>query len=123
MTADTELAWAAGFFDGEGSCCIANGGSKWPSLRLSIGQRDDWVLHRFRKAVGLGHINGPYERKTGGALWFYRCQAHEEVLQVLLQLWPYLSPRKKEQVAKCYKEYRRTRTMFDVPPRVLVKEN
>lgn len=89
----TELAWAAGLFDGEG-CTYLHDGQQ--NLRISIGQRDDFVLRRFALAVGDGRINGPYPRKTGGPLWFYRLTGHRAV-EVLAKLWPFLSPIKQIQ--------------------------
>lgn len=53
----TEIVWAAGFWDGEGSCWLSAG-----RPILSIGQTDTEVLERFRDAVGLGTVRGPYLR-------------------------------------------------------------
>src|SRR6266540_4363990 len=72
----TELAWAGGFFDGEGSTFVATRGH-YPVIGIS--QSDDdgipAVLVRFREAVGgYGHINGPIRLKRANrkAKWIYR---------------------------------------------------
>jgi len=57
-----ELAWAAGFYDGEGStCCSINNGNPHTRLALSIGQKNyrgkiSDTLIRFKLAVGGGKI-------------------------------------------------------------------
>jgi len=50
---DVELAWSAGFFDGEGST-FATG----DRLHMSIGQRHPAVLERFVSAIGVGRVRG-----------------------------------------------------------------
>jgi hypothetical protein len=60
---DTELAWAAGFFDGEGCVTgfITRGGEF--NLNLIVAQSSTTEhLERFRDAVGYGTISGPYSR-------------------------------------------------------------
>ena len=52
-----EIAWAAGFFDGEG-CFSYIQKARYVCLR--IGQSELEPLERFREAVGLGKIYGPY---------------------------------------------------------------
>ncbi len=64
-TRDTELelAWAGGFFDGEGStCCTYSNGKPYTRISLSIGQKNEEgnriasTLLRFQQAVGTGKI-------------------------------------------------------------------
>ena len=98
------LAWAAGFFDGEGSTMATRrrGRSRTPP-RLSITQVDRRSLFRFQGAVGgLGHISKPFRRRnkvTGRlsvqSVWRLTTRAHTEV--VLGLLWPWLGEAKKEQ--------------------------
>lgn len=69
-----ELAWAAGFFDGEGNIrAYIDKRSEEYYLQIQIGQvLDDYifdhpyceVLEKFKDAVQLGRINGPYEYKS-----------------------------------------------------------
>lgn len=61
---ETELAWAAGFFDGEGwsSKCSVSQRSGWRGHypRLGLTQKDPRPLERFHRAIGgLGSIHGP----------------------------------------------------------------
>jgi len=64
----SELAWAAGFFDGEGCVFIRTYQRKsGPAsyLSLSVSQTDRELLERFQEAVGVGKINGPYHNGSG----------------------------------------------------------
>jgi hypothetical protein len=92
-----ELAWAAGFFDGEG-CTYLKKGRKSYSPALGITQNDPEVLHRFQKAVGAGAVNGPYDYRGRGyktnIFWRYSAGNISEIME---QLWPWLSTPKKKQ--------------------------
>jgi hypothetical protein len=108
---DTELAWAAGLFDGEGSVSIKqpssgirSNGQKWHSghqIRVTIQQNDDEVLKRFQAAVEIGTIYGPYTRPPSVRHRnpYYQYQAHgiEAVKVIWKALWPYLSTVKRDQ--------------------------
>lgn len=73
VMADIELAWAAGFFDGEGSFHAHASHKTNPKLAISISQKDREVLDRFHAAVsGIGGVNGPYEYDTRGRTFNYR---------------------------------------------------
>ena len=92
-----ELAWAAGFFDGEG--CVTFG--KQGSLTLSISQTHPEVLVRFREAVGAGVVRGPWHQPSkpnANTLYGYVCTSFEPCQHVYAQLWPFLSSVKKQQI-------------------------
>jgi hypothetical protein len=107
MENKTEIAWAAGFFDGEGhtGAMTVDGKHTRPYLRVQVGQIDRRVLDRFCAAVGAGKVGGPYgpyishtSGKTPGTKPHYVFHAYrEEGEKVLRILWPYLSDVKKEQ--------------------------
>lgn len=103
-----ELAWAAGFFDGEGSLVLRHqvvhrksGTYEYMRPLVSIGQVDPEVLHRFRKAVGVGFVDGPYQTKHRD-VWKYRAQKFEEVQMVMILLWPWASSIKREQMRNSF---------------------
>lgn len=105
MRTREELAWAAGFYDGEGSISISRGGTKnqrirTPIPKISITQIDPRVLERFRDAVGLGKILGPYSYNCVRIVWFYRVQRFEHVQAIIAMLWPFLGPLKREQIQR-----------------------
>ena len=100
LGATIELAWAAGFFDGEGCITLSRG---LPTL--SIAQVDREVLDRFKRAVGPGSVNGPYdyaskERRehflNRKPQYRYQLSRLDDVRNVIDLLSPYLSSIKKE---------------------------
>ena len=96
-----ELAWAAGFFDGEGNARFRLNEEKRPqrsrsygTFTIQIGQIDRGVLDRFQRAVGLGKINGPYTRKNGSHkdTTYFHYSAHGSTGEAAYTLIrPYLS--------------------------------
>jgi hypothetical protein len=86
-----ELAWAAGFFDGEGwTSGATQQGGKTQVFYLGISQKDIRPLERFASALGLSqniHRNRMNTIGLSGAL----------ALRAFRKLWPYLSDPKREQ--------------------------
>ena len=91
----TELAWAAGFLEGEGyigATESSNGTRQFRSPRLvvSIHQVDIRSLERFKAAVEVGNIAGPYwygdDRRQ--PYWKYSAEARraEMVVDLLLPI-------------------------------------
>lgn len=106
-----ELAWAAGFFDGEGST-FPTGKRRHP--RISITQAPDprdgtspEVLHRFRRAVGeIGSVRGPYREKSGELKFLYNADGHEMVQAVIALLWEWLGDVKRQQATATFQAHR-----------------
>lgn len=104
----TELSWAAGFWDGEG-CTSAGRGVPM----VVITQAERYTLDRFMAAVGgVGAIYGPYhyeskQFKSTQPIWHYRAVKFEDAQAVLAMLWKYLSPSKREQAHAIFLKYRR----------------
>jgi hypothetical protein len=101
-----QLAWAAGFFDGEGCFCYSEAGRY---ICISIGQTDRELLDRFRGAVGgLGKILCPYEHRGPGRYsrkpqFVYRLNRFEHVQAVVALLWFMLGSQKRGiKLATCY---------------------
>lgn len=114
-----ELAWAAGFYDAEGSTFLASRGH-YPVIGIS--QSDDHtvpaVLVRFHKAVGgIGHINGPFRLGDPRfkVKWIYRVHGHQMTQATIAQLWPWLGSVKRKQAIATLLEFRRSN-----PPRTRV---
>ncbi len=98
-----QLAWAAGFFDGEG-CFCTHFRAKADSHKYTatIGQVDRRVLDHFREAVQLGKIYGPmgpYKGQLPNARPHYKIDIYgfEQVQALLALLWTWLGPVKREQ--------------------------
>lgn len=115
MTA-TELAWCAGFFDGEGYSAFAmrtarykdgKPSKKYGRLDVMITQNDRRVLDRFQKAVGLGKVKGPYQpRGTKNPRWYYYATGFPQFSVVMESLWPYLGEIKRQQFMAALDAYK-----------------
>lgn len=86
---ETELAWAAGFFDGEG-CTIIH--TKNPSIVVYVSQKEPTTLERFVSAVRVGKV---YFSKNYG-MWQVSLTSKTAIV-ALGRLWPYLSQPKRTQ--------------------------
>ena len=111
---ETERAWAAGFFDGEGSAYVNTQKYKRPygkgeyvykKAKLAVAQvaNGKEILERFNAAVGnLGRIieNKNYGSKYGEGkrCWQWHTNGLEAYQTVMGVLWPYLGSIKKSQI-------------------------
>jgi hypothetical protein len=97
-----ELAWAAGFFDGEGTICTQ--GAKETTkryLKIRVAHCEPQPLRRFADAVGLGNVTGPNAQKNPAWSPYYSWQlAGSRAEQALERLRPFLSEPRLEQWAR-----------------------
>jgi hypothetical protein len=96
-----DLAWAAGFFDGEGTTSIRSVRT-YPYPGMSLNQVNLCTLERFHKAIGgVGKIYGPYQPKvkTGTRQPIYSWQAanFQAAQAAMALLWNFLSEPKRAQ--------------------------
>jgi hypothetical protein len=102
LKSTTELAWAAGFFDGEGSTSLSHKkGTRWATVRMSIGQTSPIPLERFQRAVGgLGKIHGPRKVANPNAKpqWYWTVAKSEDLRKVIDLLWEFLCEPKRQQI-------------------------
>src|SRR5205814_9814301 len=101
-TPPEQAAWAAGFFDGEGSVLI-EGDARWPAVAMSIPQASASgvppVLEQFRDIVRAGTISGPrMVPSPWSKLPQYRWQLTRfaEVERVVALLYPHADVVKRE---------------------------
>jgi hypothetical protein len=104
-----ELAWAAGFFDGEGHISRRVNDAAPP--QVIVGQHYDPVcLHRFQAAVlGIGKVYGPYIYKTkpnNGPAFMYKVSSFENGQAVIAMLWKFLSEPKRQVIEEIYLDYK-----------------
>ena len=105
---DIERAWAAGFFDGEGTAGVGGRSRDGPTYRQpsleipqSSGRGVPDSLLRFQLAVGAGSITGPHPpRNPWARLPSYRWEVggHRKVETVAGSLWPWLGSAKRSQI-------------------------
>lgn len=93
-----DLAWAAGFYEGEGSVRYEKG-----SVRLSVSQSQREPLDWFRDACDLEgariYEDRSPSRLGSGRRPLYHLMSYRtsESLRVLRMLWPWLSARRRAQ--------------------------
>jgi hypothetical protein len=63
MATDSEIAWAAGLFEGEGSCYGTVRSDRYNTrrIRMNLRMTDQDVVERFAKVVGVGSVYGPIQ--------------------------------------------------------------
>ena len=103
---DPELMWAAGFYDGEGSSYVVSkrprdiGRKVWSKrVAISIGQNHSEVLERFCRAIGIGHVIGPYNNKghPGNGIYFVHLTNKSDVKTAMDLLYPHIGSIKRQQ--------------------------
>lgn len=99
----TELAWAAGFWDGEGSAYLT--GSPERRTRQPQGRINQAgtagvpaALVRFQHAVGFGLIKGPHRKEGREPLYRWIVSSRAEVRAIHDLLGPWLGPVKRLQL-------------------------
>ena len=106
-----ELAWAAGFVDGEGHFGLHLSGRsitarKYGVISLNIAQKDRQVLDKFQEIVGLGKVYGPYSHGKKPTKYFgYFIHNFEHTQAAIGYLWKWLSPVKREQAKQTLIQY------------------
>jgi hypothetical protein len=114
MSTETDIAWCAGFFDGEGHISYKekiNPKTKHVTgtLYCCIPQKSDnrEVLDFFQSTIGFGTMYGPYTNKTNGK----ECERYEiqfktdEILKLFTLLKPYLKSKKTQDFQKALGSY------------------
>lgn len=93
-----ELAWAAGFFDGEGHVrCSLVQEKQYPLLRVEVAQRDPQVLERFQRVIGCGRIYAINRKPPKNSYYNWHVGRFEHAQAVIALLWTWLSPVKRKQ--------------------------
>lgn len=102
-----QIAWAAGFFDGEGSTIayFPNKKSRYMRLQATVPQSGQGevpkVLVRFQAAMlGLGKIVGPNEH----GIYVWKSRGLEETQATIAMLWKYLGHVKRAQASAAMAE-------------------
>lgn len=102
---ETELAWAAGIWDGEGCTSLMRSRpNAKPTIRMSVSQKySAHVIQRFYEAVGRRGKLTTRTRNKGpeGTIYIWRTNSQQVIEQVIELLWPYLSQPKRDQYIRC----------------------
>jgi hypothetical protein len=96
---DTDRAWAAGFWDGEGCTTVLK---SYATIQFTLGQAGDEgeaLCQRFLDSVGVeGRVTGPYwgGRRTKG-YYMVRITGYRTTKVLAERCWPWLSETKRAQ--------------------------
>lgn len=85
-----DLAWCAGFFDGEGHTGTQTG-RKYPFI--TVGQKYPELLYRLQKVWQCGRIT------HSSRMWRIDVNGFERVQFVIALMWPWLGAVKREQAS------------------------
>lgn len=97
-----ELAWAAGFFDGDGWAALVRNGpghKRRPIAQINQASLTGVpeVLIRFRDAVGVGRVAGPKIEEGRQPLYWWVASSRADVTRVGTLIGPWLSTEKRGQ--------------------------
>lgn len=93
----TEIAWLAGFFEGEGSVGIyerKSGAGCFVCLKIS--QQNSESLVKCYDITKMGNVQGPYKTKTG-SIMFWSVSKMGDVYKIIKLIYPWLSERRQTQ--------------------------
>lgn len=118
-----DLAWIAGFYEGEGSVVYKMVKSfdkprGYPNGCFSITQVNKEPLEKCLALTGLGYMTGPYKPRQNNHNSYYRWVAQEfESFQALVAaIWPWLSRKRKDQIKSAMRirldHYRRPKGLY-----------
>jgi hypothetical protein len=103
------IAWAAGFFDGEGSTYVVVQHGRYAYLNMTVSQVDREPLDRFVELLG-GRVNGPYVKgPQRSELYQWTLTGLPNTLRALHALWPYLTMAKRQQAVRAVRKLGPTR--------------
>jgi hypothetical protein len=107
MTYSEQLAWAAGFIDGEGYI-RCRGESDSGTFCIHVAQTDKFVLHRLKKIFKGGKIYGPYSHKNkeNHKPYFVYSISSREAIKAFNKIRLFLSKVKRQQGDKALEEWR-----------------
>lgn len=118
-----ELAWAAGFVDGEGytgfHICQKSRPTdqrQYGAISLTVSQCHKEPLERLQKALGVGKLWGPYKKKKENHRdsYSFSVTGFEKTQAAIAMLWTWLGPIKREQASNAIKGY----TAFNNRPKL-----
>ena len=91
----TDIVWAAGLFEGEGS--ITHAANYPKKTHLSLAMTDEDVMERFVDVIGCGKLYGPYcYKKKSKPFWQWTIWKKSEVLRILKMLLPHFGKRRSQ---------------------------
>lgn len=104
-----DIAWAAGIYEGEGSCSIHQAGSKlkadgrkYHALHARVSQKEGWLVERFQTLFG-GTTN--HRIQAGQPIYTWTASGPRAV-GFLLTIFSFMSPRRKGQIKEAIMQWK-----------------
>lgn len=118
MERNEQLAWAAGFFDGEGCFTASPGqanrqGVQRRYLKLQVAQKNPELLYKFKDIFGYGEVYRYVRKSNGEPMHTYALGNVERVVGAASELWPYLGEQKKADFKRCLRLVAESRIAAD----------
>jgi hypothetical protein len=104
-----DIAWAAGFYEGEGSVSAPT--AKDRTQRVQITQKTRWSLDKMVQLFGgkVYFYSYPATNTRPGREYFHYSLHGPAARGFLMTIFSFLSPRRREQITKALKERNITR--------------
>lgn len=114
----TDVAWAAGLYEGEGSIHVTGSGpvlmrpngkrkAKYSAPRVQIKMTDRDVLERFHRVVGVGSLAGPYDNgPLCKPVYQWSISGFPGSQYVIALFWQWLGERRKQRAREVLLETR-----------------
>ena len=104
----SEVAWAAGIFEGEGSFYLQRNksSSRAPIVILKVLMADEDIIKRLPAATGVGHTGGPFYDQRNEAykpMWQWITYGSNAYAVVRL-FWSWLGQRRREQALVAWRD-------------------
>ena len=108
---DTELAWLAGLYEGEGSTSKHGG----LSYHITIAMTDQDVLERAQQITGLGRVYGPYAKRSGWKdIYSWVCNEHDSYT-IMRLIKPFMLARRAAQIDEAIHTYETRERQYVIP--------
>lgn len=102
-----DIAWAAGIIEGEGSVCKAKKCHYGKGIKLSVVQKDPWLLHKLRDlfggTVGLNVANKDGYTGKHNVIPVWRISG-SRAFGLMMTIYKFMSPRRQEQFRTAWGE-------------------
>lgn len=97
MAPDTDIAWAAGLFEGEGCMNSHPRGKRGSGTQLRLAMTDRDVVERFAAVIGCGNIHRPRHdpRPNHKPVYTWALYESARVVEVIELLMPWFGERRR----------------------------
>lgn len=110
----TDLYWAAGFLDGEGSF---TGNKKRGGVVVQATQKDTWALEKLKALFG-GHIYSIKNKGFSGRDMFLWALQSRRAMGVMFTLYSLLSPYRRQQIEEATERFKSVPFRKDSPEKL-----